>query len=67
VRISPQDAAAPLATANYGPAAVTWGLGSVAEKVVSHATMPVLLFRVLGIKPPKTKADFLERLDRGIP
>jgi hypothetical protein len=42
-------------------------LGRAAEKVVSHAIMRVLLFRVLGIKAPKTKADLLNRLDRGLP
>jgi hypothetical protein len=42
-------------------------LGSVAEKVVNHATVPVLLFRVLGIKPPESKVDLLNLLDRGLP
>ncbi len=56
-----------IAMATHGRGEVAWVLGSVAEKVVSHATVPVLLFRVLGIKPPKTKTDFLELLDRGIP
>lgn len=56
-----------IAMATHGRGEVAWVLGSVAEKVVSHATVPVLLFRVLGIKPPKTKVDFLDMLDRGIP
>ena len=56
-----------IALATHGRGEVAWVLGSVAEKVVSHATVPVLLFRVLGIKPPKTKVDFLDLLDRGIP
>ena len=46
--------------ATHGRGEVAWVLGSVAEKVVSHATVPVLLFRVLGMKPPKTKTDFLD-------
>jgi nucleotide-binding universal stress UspA family protein len=56
-----------IAMATHGRGEVAWVLGSVAEKVVSHATVPVLLFRVLGMKPPKTKTDFLDLLDRGIP
>jgi nucleotide-binding universal stress UspA family protein len=56
-----------IAMATHGRGEVAWILGSVAEKVVSHATVPVLLFRVLGIKPPKTKVDFLDLLDRGLP
>lgn len=56
-----------IAMATHGRGEVAWVLGSVAEKVVSHATVPVLMFRVLGIKPPKTKVDFLDLLDRGIP
>jgi nucleotide-binding universal stress UspA family protein len=57
-----------IAMATHGKGEVAWVLGSVAEKVVSHATVPVLLFRVLAIEAPKTKADyFLEVLDRGIP
>jgi hypothetical protein len=46
---------------------VAWVLGSVAEKVVSHATVPVLIYRVLGAKNPLLKTDFLDMLDRGIP
>jgi nucleotide-binding universal stress UspA family protein len=54
--------------ATHGKGEVAWVLGSVAEKVVSHATVPVLLVRVMEIKPPPTKEDyFLELLDRGIP
>ena len=56
-----------IAMATHGRGEVAWVLGSVAEKVVSHATVPVLMFRVLGIKPPQTKVDFLDMLDRGIP
>jgi nucleotide-binding universal stress UspA family protein len=57
-----------IAMATHGKGEVAWVLGSVAEKVVSHATVPVLLFRVLGFKPPQTKEDyFLEVLERGIP
>jgi nucleotide-binding universal stress UspA family protein len=56
-----------IAMATHGMGEVAWILGSVAEKVVSHATVPVLLFRVLGAKKPLLKTDFLDLLDRGIP
>jgi hypothetical protein len=36
----------------HGKGEVAWVLGSVAEKVVSHATVPVLLLRVMKVKPP---------------
>jgi nucleotide-binding universal stress UspA family protein len=56
-----------IAMATHGMGEVAWILGSVAEKVVSHATVPVLLFRVIGAKKPLLKTDFLDLLDRGIP
>lgn len=57
-----------IAMATHGRGEVAWVLGSVAEKVVSHATVPVLLFRVMLPKPLMTKEDyFLEVMDRGIP
>jgi nucleotide-binding universal stress UspA family protein len=55
-----------IAMATHGRGEVAWVLGSVAEKVVTHSPVPVLLFRVLGVKPP-TKTDFLEMMERGIP
>ncbi len=56
-----------IAMATHGKGEVAWVLGSVAEKVATHATVPVLLFRVLEVKPPYTKEEFLELLARGIP
>jgi len=57
-----------IAMATHGKGEVAWLLGSVAEKVVTHATVPVLLFRVMGAERPKTKEEqFLDVLDRGIP
>jgi hypothetical protein len=53
--------------ATCGEGEVAWVLGSAAEKVVSHATVPVLFFRVLDMKAPMKKADFLDWLDKGIP
>jgi nucleotide-binding universal stress UspA family protein len=57
-----------IAMATHGRGEVAWVLGSVAEKVVAHATVPVLLFRVMKAVLPKTKEEqFLDMLDRGIP
>ncbi|MBM4294029.1 MAG: universal stress protein [Deltaproteobacteria bacterium] len=47
-----------IAMATHGRGEVAWVLGSTAEKVVSHATVPVLLFRVLEFKPPMLKEEF---------
>jgi len=47
-----------IAMATHGKGEVAWVLGSTAEKVVSHATVPVLLFRVMEFKPPLLKEEF---------
>jgi len=47
-----------IALASHGRGEVAWVLGSVAEKVVSHATVPVLLVRVMEFKPPLLKEEF---------
>ncbi len=47
-----------IALATHGRGEVAWVLGSTAEKVVSHATVPVLLFRVMEFKPPILKEEF---------
>jgi nucleotide-binding universal stress UspA family protein len=47
-----------IAMATHGKGEVAWVLGSTAEKVVTHATVPVLLFRVVGIKPPLLKEEW---------
>lgn len=44
--------------ATHGRGEVAWVLGSTAERVVSHATVPVLLFRVIEFKPPLLKEEF---------
>ncbi|MBI4642658.1 MAG: universal stress protein [Deltaproteobacteria bacterium] len=44
-----------IAMTTHGIGEVAWVLGSTAEKVVSHATVPVLLFRVIEFKPPLLK------------
>jgi nucleotide-binding universal stress UspA family protein len=47
-----------IAMATHGRGEVAWVLGSTAERVVSHATVPVLLFRVIEFKPPLLKEEF---------
>ncbi len=43
--------------ATHGAGEIAWLLGSVAQRVVSHAPAPVLLIRVLGPKPPEHKSE----------
>ena len=35
------------------------GLGSTAERVVTHATIPVMLIRVMEFKPPGLKEEYV--------
>jgi nucleotide-binding universal stress UspA family protein len=43
----------------HGRGEVGWVMGSVAERVVSHSTVPVMLVRVIEFKPPpKFDAEF---------
>ncbi len=44
-----------IALATHGRGEVAWVLGSVAEKVVSHSPVPVLLLRVLELGLPELK------------
>jgi nucleotide-binding universal stress UspA family protein len=44
-----------IAMATHGRGEVAWILGSTAEKVITHATVPTLLFRVLETKVPELK------------
>ena len=39
----------------HGAGEVAWYMGGVADRVASHATVPVLLFRTLEFKPPLLK------------
>jgi len=39
----------------HGAGEVAWYMGGVANRVAAHATVPVLLFRTLEIKPPLLK------------
>ena len=43
--------------ATPGAGEIAWLLGSVAQRVVSHAPVPVLLIRVLPPKPPEHKSE----------
>lgn len=47
-----------IALATHGKGEVAWVMGSTAEKILSHATVPVLLWRVLEYKPPLLKEEF---------
>lgn len=44
-----------IAMATHGRGEVAWVLGSTAEKVLTHATVPTLLYRVVETKPPMLK------------
>jgi nucleotide-binding universal stress UspA family protein len=39
----------------HGAGEVAWYMGGVADKVATHATVPVLMFRTLEFKPPFLK------------
>jgi nucleotide-binding universal stress UspA family protein len=39
----------------HGSGEVAWYMGGVADRVATHATVPVLLFRTLEFKPPVLK------------
>ncbi len=56
-----------IALATHGKGEVAWVLGSTAEKVVTHATVPVLLYRVLEARLPVGKEEFAELMLRGLP
>ncbi len=43
--------------ATHGAGEIAWMLGGVAQRVVRHATAPVLLIRVLQPKPPEHKSE----------
>lgn len=46
-----------IALASHGAGAVAWALGSVAKRVMDHATVPVLLLRVTEIEAPTLKSE----------
>jgi nucleotide-binding universal stress UspA family protein len=47
-----------IALATHGKGEVAWVLGSVAEKIISHANVPVLLLRVIEFKMPDLKVEY---------
>jgi nucleotide-binding universal stress UspA family protein len=47
-----------IAMATHGRGEVAWVMGSVAERVITHATVPVLLHRVIKPKMPALKEEF---------
>lgn len=47
-----------IAMATHGKGEIAWVIGSIAEKVVTNATVPVLLVRVFGVKKPVKKAEY---------
>ena len=48
-----------IAMATHGRGEIAWVLGSVAEQVVTHAPVPVLLLRVLKVQPLLEKQEVL--------
>ena len=46
-----------IAIASHGGGEFAWILGSVAKRVLAHATVAVLLWRVIEIKPPTLKSE----------
>jgi nucleotide-binding universal stress UspA family protein len=47
-----------IAIGTHGHGEVAWHLGGVAERVATHATVPVLIFRTLEFKPPALKEEY---------
>jgi nucleotide-binding universal stress UspA family protein len=54
-----------IAMTTHGRGEVAWVVGSTAEKVVTHATVPTLLFRVMETKVPEFKDS--QKWRRGLP
>ena len=48
-----------IAMATHGKGEIAWVRGSVAEKVMSHATVSVLLLRGIEMKPSLTRKGML--------
>ncbi len=47
-----------IALATHGKGEVAWVMGSTAEKILSHSSVPVLLLRVIEYRPPLLKEEF---------
>lgn len=48
-----------IAMATHGRGEIAWMLGSVAEKVIAHASIPVLLMRVIEAQPLLDKSELI--------
>jgi nucleotide-binding universal stress UspA family protein len=51
-----------IALASHGAGEVAWVVGSVAKRVMDHATVSVLLLRVAEIEPPTLKSEMFYSL-----
>jgi nucleotide-binding universal stress UspA family protein len=51
-----------IAIASHGGGEIAWVLGSVAKKILAHATVDVLLWRVTEPKPPTLKSEMFYSL-----
>jgi nucleotide-binding universal stress UspA family protein len=51
-----------IALASHGAGEIAWVLGSVAKRVMDHATVSVLLLRVAEIEPPTLKSEMFYSL-----
>ena len=61
VATAKDDNADLIAMATHGGGEVAWWtLGSVAERVVSHSPVPVMLLPVMEYKPPTLKAEWFK-------
>lgn len=58
VATAKEEGADLIAMATHGGGEVAWNLGSVSEKVINHAPVPVLLLPVVEPKPPNLKAEW---------
>jgi nucleotide-binding universal stress UspA family protein len=47
-----------IAMASHGRGGLAWMLGSTAEKVLNHANVPVLIYRVLEVKLPDLQTEY---------
>jgi nucleotide-binding universal stress UspA family protein len=58
IRYADQNNVDVIAMATHGRGEVAWVLGSTAMKVITHATVPVMLFRIIHHEIPKLKEEW---------
>jgi nucleotide-binding universal stress UspA family protein len=51
-----------IALATHGAGEIAWVLGSVARRIIDHATVSVLLLRVAELEPPTLKSEMFYSL-----